>query len=49
MFHNNSVKILEKKNKLNLLKIWAQITYPTDFCMFWFHFYYEKKWKYLIF
>ena len=49
MFHNNIVKISEKLNKWNLLKIWLQITYPTDFCMIWLHFYYGKKWKYLIF
>ena len=51
MFHNNTVKISEKLNKCNLLKIWLQINYPTDFCMIWLHSYsyYGKKWKYLIF
>ena len=49
MFHNNVVNISEKFNKWNLLKILLQITYPTDFCMLWLHFYYGKKWKYLIF
>ena len=54
MFHNNNVKISEKLNKWNLLKICLQITYTTDFCMIWLHFYYEKKkkkkkkWMYLI-
>ena len=46
MFYNNIVKISEKLNKL---KIWLQVTYPIDFCMIWFHFYYGKKWKYWIF
>ena len=32
MFHNNIVKISEKLNKRNLLKICLQVTYPTDFC-----------------
>ena len=49
MFYNNIVKISEKLNKWNLLKIWLQVTYPIDFCMSWLHFYYGKKWKYLIF
>ena len=49
MFYNNIVKISEKLNKWNLLKIWLQVTYPTDFCMIWLHFYYGKKWKYWIF
>ena len=31
MFHNNIVKISEKLNKWNLLKICLQVTYPTDF------------------
>ena len=48
-FYNNIVKISEKLNKWNLLKIWLQVTYPTDFCMIWLQFYYGKKWKYLIF
>ena len=49
MFHNNIVKISEKLDKWNLLKICLQITYPTDFCKIHIHFYYRKKWKYLIF
>ena len=49
MFYNNIVKISEKLNKWNLLKICLQVTYPIDFCMIWLHFYYGKKWKYLIF
>ena len=43
MFYNNIVKISEKLNKWNLLKIWLQVTYPIDFCMIWLHFYYGKK------
>ena len=42
-FYNNIVKISEKLNKWNVLKIWLQVTYPTDFCMIWLHFYYGKK------
>ena len=49
MFYNNIVKISEKLKKWNLLKIWLQVTYPTDFCTIWLHFYHGKKWKYLIF
>ena len=49
MFHNNIVKLSEKLNKRNLLKICFQVTYPTDFCKIRIHFYYRKKWKYLIF
>ena len=49
MFHNNTVKISEKLNMWNLLKICLQVTYPTDFCIIYIHFYYGKKWKYLIF
>ena len=50
MFYNNILKISEKLNKWNLLKIWLQVTYPIDFCIIWLHFYYHgKKWKYLIF
>ena len=48
MFHNNIVKISEKLNKQNLLKIYLQVTYPTYFCLICIHFYYGKKWKYLI-
>ena len=49
MFHNNIVKISEKLNKQNLLKICLQVTYPTKFCIICINFYYGKKWKYLIF
>ena len=49
MFYSNILKILEKMNKWNLLKIWLQVTHPIDFCMIWLHFYYVKKLKYLIF
>ena len=49
MFHNSTVKIPEKMNQQNLLKICPQVTYPTDFCIINIHFYYGKKWNYLIF
>ena len=49
MFPNNIVKISETLNKQNLLKICLQVTYPTNFCIIFIHFYYGKKWKYLIF
>ena len=49
MFYNNIVKISEKLNKWNLLKICIQVTYPTNFCTIFVHFYYGKKWKYWIF
>ena len=49
MFHNNIVKILEIFNKWKLLKICLQVTYPTNFCIIFIHFYYGKKWKYWIF
>ena len=49
MFHNNIVKISEKLNKQNLSKICLQVTYPTNFCIIFIHFYYGKKWKYWIF
>ena len=39
MFHNNIVKLSEKLNKRNLLKICLQVTYPTDFCIICIHFY----------
>ena len=45
MFRNDIVKISEKVNKWNLLKTWLQITYPTDFCIIWLHFYYGEKVK----
>ena len=45
MFHNNIVKISEKLNKQNLLKIYIQVTYPTNFCINCIHFYYGKKGK----
>ena len=49
MFHNSIVKISEKKMKKgNLFKICLQITYPTDFCIIYIHFYYGKKLNYLI-
>ena len=47
MFHNNIVKISEKLNKGNLLKLCLQVTFPTDFYIICIH--YGKKWKYLIF
>ena len=49
MFHNNIVKILEILNKRNLLKTCLQVIYPIGFCIICIHFYYGKKWKYLIF
>ena len=49
MFHNNIMKISEKLNKRNLLKTCLQVTYPTNFCIICIHFYYGKKWQYLIF
>ena len=36
-------------NTQNLLKIYLQVTYPASFCIIRIHFYYGKKWKYLIF
>ena len=42
-YYNNIVKISEKLNKPNLLKICLQVTYPTDFCIICIHFYYGKK------
>ena len=42
MFQNNIVKILEKFNKSNLLKICFQATCPTDFCIIYFIFTTEK-------
>ena len=60
MFYNNIVKISEKLNKQNLLKICLQVTYPTNFCIICIHFFFtmgksscilgpRKKRKYLIF
>ena len=43
MFHNNIVKISEKLNKQNLLKICLQVTYPIDVSMICILFYYGKK------
>ena len=43
MFHNNIVKISEKLNKQNLLKICLQVTYPTNFYIIFIHFYYGEK------
>ena len=34
MFNNNIAKISEKLNKRNLLKIYIQVTYPTDSSFF---------------
>ena len=48
MFHTNIVKISENLNKQNLLKICLQSIYSTDFCVICIHFYYGKKWEYLI-
>ena len=46
MLHNNTVEILEKLNKQNLLKICLQATYPTDFCIiFSINIYLKKKKK----
>ena len=41
MFHNNIVKISEKLNKLNLLKICPQK--KTIFCIICIHFYFLKN------
>ena len=49
MFYDNIMKISEKLNERNMLKIWLQVTYPANFGIIWLHFYYGKKWKYLIF
>ena len=50
MFHKSIVKIAEKINKRNLLKICLQVIYPTYFCVSYIQFiYYRKKWKYLMF
>ena len=38
-------KFQKKLNKLNLLKICVEVTYPIDFCIICVHFYYGKKWK----
>ena len=45
MFHNNTVKISEKLNKQNLLKIYLQVTYPTDLCIINIHFLLWEKVK----
>ena len=45
MFHNSIVKIPEKLNKQNLLKICLHVTYLTDFCIMRIHFYYGEKVK----
>ena len=45
MFLNNIVKISEKLNKQELLKICLQVIYPTDFCIICIHFYYAEKLK----
>ena len=49
MYHNNIVKISEKLNKWNLLKICLQVTYPTNFCIIFILFYYGEKVKILDF
>ena len=43
MFHNNIVKISEQLIKRNLLKIYLQVTYPTEFCITYIHFYYGQS------
>ena len=48
IFQNNIVKISEKLNQPNLLKICLQVTYPTDFCIICIHFYHGEKRKYLM-
>ena len=48
VFHNNIVYISEKSNMQDLLKISFQVTYPKYFCIVCLHFYYGRKWKYLI-
>ena len=46
MFHNNIVKISEKKNEqANVLKIALKLTYLTYFCIICVHFYYGEKVK----
>ena len=49
MFHNNIVKISEKLNKRNLVKICLKVTYPTDSCISCLHFYCGRKLKCLMF
>ena len=44
-FHNHTVKISEKLDKQNLLKICLQVTNPTDFYIINIHFYYGEKVK----
>ena len=45
--HNNIVKLSEKMNKLNLLKICLQVTYRTNFCILQFSFMFTmgKSWN----
>ena len=45
MLHNIIVKISEKLNKQNLLKICPQVTCPTNFCIICIHFYNGEKVK----
>ena len=45
MFHNNIVKISEKKWTRGLLLICLQVTYLTNFCIISCHFYSGEKWK----
>ena len=45
VFHNNIVKISEKNEQAELMKIRLQVTYPTNFCIICIHFYYGTKVK----
>ena len=49
MLHNNILKISEKLSKRNLLKVYLQVTYPIDFCIICFHFYYGESENILFF
>ena len=40
MSHNNILKISEKLNHQNLLKICLQVTFPTNFCIICIHFFF---------
>ena len=42
-------KFSEKIEQVELVENLPQITYPTGFCIIFIHFYYGKKWKYLMF
>ena len=39
----------ENIEQVELVENLPQITYPTGFCIIFIHFYYGKKWKYLMF